>query len=210
MIITVTGVKGGIGKTTVAFNIACILKVYKIVELDCHDSISVILDMRESDDFTLYAPKTKAALIELIADFMGNENEHIIIDCGGYDSDVTQTAIGAADLVLTPTTETLKDLNGLRLFNDVLNVVSDDMGHDVKAFVFPYKNHHAKRRFDTLEAYTKQLNRVEYCHAPIATNEKVNESDLDGKAVSEMYPTSKPAKQFEELAKYIRATTGIL
>lgn len=203
MIVTIAGSKGGVGKSTCCANLAHEAQIKTIIELDPHESISVIDAGHDRSSFDILIPRNRSELLNVFSDYAAHPTNHCFVDCGGFDSDLIRDAIGAADIVLTPATESVKDLNGLRIFNTVLRDVSEKMDVKIVAHVFPYKHHHAKRKFKDLEGYAESLGHIEYIHYPIAHSELVNIADETTGVVSSLNSDSRPARQFKELASFL-------
>lgn len=107
MIIVVGGIKGGIGKTTVATNLAVMRqgsgKKVILVDADEQRSASEFAEQREALK-NGYIPCVKASgktTINLVRG-LAEEYDDIIIDVGGRDTTAQRAAMIAADLVLLP------------------------------------------------------------------------------------------------------------
>lgn len=109
-IISVANDKGGVGKTTTAINISVELsKFYNttIVDLDPKRQISKFNSRREEKlrQFTDY---------DKIIDFLTSDNEElIIIDLGGFDSNISRSALLMSDLIIVPTSGSDNDIVAL-------------------------------------------------------------------------------------------------
>lgn len=144
MIITVTGQKGGTKKTTTALNIGQMLNANTIIDLETNGSINVINNLRKDNPLNV----VKYDDSEKLAAFLVNvpASETVIIDCGGFDTDLVRIAIKAADRVIIPITEGITDRNGLITTQEKL----DEIGPKFPATVFPNGEHHAKKHFNKL------------------------------------------------------------
>ncbi len=56
---------------------------------------------------------------------MKNSNELILIDSGGFDSDLNRIAIIGADLVITPVSNNLIEIYGLEAFKKILQELKE-------------------------------------------------------------------------------------
>jgi len=54
-----------------------------------------------------------------------NSNELILIDSGGFDSDLNRIAIIGADLVITPVSNNLIEIYGLEAFKKILQELKE-------------------------------------------------------------------------------------
>jgi chromosome partitioning protein len=111
-IITVGNTKGGVGKSTLATNLAVEAsldgKRVLLVDADIQQSSEGFLTERELDDIsgiTKLTPNLHKVLKEPDYNF-----DLIIIDAGGRDSFLFRSAIAAADFLLIPTTPSQFDI----------------------------------------------------------------------------------------------------
>lgn len=121
-IITLACTKGGVGKSTIAFNLAVELSKkndVSVIDLDYQKSLTIFDYNRRELGMEPFKVLTVKGTRELKAAIMETEGL-IIIDTHAIDSDVTRFAIIAADVVLTPTTDGFLDLCGLLAFKDVI------------------------------------------------------------------------------------------
>ena len=95
-VVGVGNYKGGVGKTTSSVNIVGEMKS-DTVDLDTHTGLSIILGLRpEGKEISVKVPKTVDELIEIMTPYK-NSDKTLLIDCGGFDSDLTRTAIAFAE-----------------------------------------------------------------------------------------------------------------
>ena len=135
-VIANTHPKGGVGKTTSSVNIVGEMKS-DTVDLDTHTGLSIILGLRpEGKEISVKVPKTVDELIEIMTPYK-NSDKTLLIDCGGFDSDLTRTAIAFADCVIVPSKDSLTERIGLMHFDGVLDEISSIMGTDITAHLYP-------------------------------------------------------------------------
>lgn len=83
------------------------------VDLDTHTGLSIILGLRpEGKEISVKVPKTVDELIEIMTPYK-NSDKTLLIDCGGFDSDLTRTAIAFADCVIVPSKDSRTERIGL-------------------------------------------------------------------------------------------------
>ncbi|ADU72992.1 putative plasmid partition protein (plasmid) [Pantoea sp. At-9b] len=115
--------KGGAGKTTSAVHIAGELKPTKALDLDTHKGLSIIHGLRPEDrQIPISIPETQEELVQEINPFKESE-DILFIDCGGFDSDMTRTAVAFADLIVVPAKDSLTERIGLMSFDRVLGEI---------------------------------------------------------------------------------------
>jgi len=119
MIITVAHQKGGVGKSTVATNLAVEMKL-PIIDLDSQHSCYLFSLLREKEhgkELSIYTPETVDELEKVLRDLDGR---HLIIDSGGYDNDLNRYALLVSDLVITPVAPSQIEVFGLLKFAEIV------------------------------------------------------------------------------------------
>lgn len=180
-IICVACSKGGVGKSTVAINLAVALTskyTVRLLDLDYQRSVSIWNTVRADDKkfqvITAEKDKDVKSIIKV-------NKEILIIDTGAFDSAMNRIALLLSDLVLTPTTASPLDLYGLLMFRDVIQdiktarkkfkvrVIANKIApqtkayQDIKAFVEQHDKHfgiakaHMTNKKDYMTAFEKGL-----------------------------------------------------
>jgi len=197
MIITVGNTKGGVGKTTIAVNLAVEAardgKKVLLVDTDPQGSSIAFRAEREKDDIraiALVSDKLHKDIKEFSAAF-----DWIVIDAGGRDNAVFRSAVAACDLFLLPVLPSQFDVwaakdaitvfKELKPFNDmlgrmVLNMVRPNtiVSNEAQDALAPYQ--------DDMPLLSKRLhNRVAY-KASISNGQGVSEYEPSGKAAEDI------------------------
>jgi chromosome partitioning protein len=197
MIITVGNTKGGVGKTTIAVNLAVEAaregKKVLLVDTDPQGSSISFRAEREKDDIraiALVSDKLHKDIKDFSAAF-----DWIVIDAGGRDNAVFRSAVAACDFFLLPVLPSQFDVwaaedavtvfNELKPFNNmlgrmVLNMVRPNtiVSNEAKNALAAYENE--------IPLLSKRLhNRVAY-KASISNGQGVTEYEPSGKAAEDI------------------------
>lgn len=143
MIITLAHTKGGVGKSTAAWHLAHAFKQIgkvELVDLDFNQTLHYV-NIMAGCPFTVHQPRTIAELYELIT--RTTHDVTLIMDIGGFDSDINRAAIRHSDHVVIPITpDRVTEVLGFRTFDAIL---SDLDTVDTKFHVL-FNNIHASTR----------------------------------------------------------------
>ncbi|GEK08906.1 ParA family protein [Pseudoalteromonas peptidolytica] len=209
MIITIAHHKGGVGKTTVALNVAEELKPDFIIDLDAHDSISIINQMRDDklDVRTVGSTaKPKDELIKLIKE--SDNGKLILIDCGGFDSGLTRIAIAASDLLITPASDHVTEMIGLTRFQKTLDELSEKTGDKIIAHVLLYKMHSKRTDFSAMLEFINKRENLTALNSPVshlaAFDQAMNNGSL-GVTKHKSTKYGKAARQIKALTEEIKS-----
>ena len=125
MIVVVSHTKGGVGKSTISFNLATALNSkynIEVIDLDFQKTLTYLNEYRkeplmvksfDSDqEFKKYIKKDSDQRIS-------------IIDVGGFDSSINRIAMIMADLIITPVSDSSTELLGLIKFEKILKEMSE-------------------------------------------------------------------------------------
>lgn len=130
MIIAVGNTKGGVGKTTVAINIAVGLsaagtKDVWLVDGDPQGTTHAAMAVRAQNDVTpvlACSAYTDGKLLRTQVQQQASKYDHVVIDVGGRDNSTLRAALVVADVLLVPFTPRSFDVWAL---NDVSELVGE-------------------------------------------------------------------------------------
>lgn len=121
-IIVIAHQKGGVGKSTIAANIATELsKAYavNVIDLDLQKSLTYFNNIRKNAQLkSLNIVEVNS--VNQLKDLINNNQKLLIIDAGGYDSDLNRVAISGADVLITPVSDSGIELVGLLAFRAIM------------------------------------------------------------------------------------------
>lgn len=202
--------KGGTGKTTTAVQLADAIGIHRIADIDIHKGLSVINNLRsENIKWEITDTSTKEKLADSIA--LNDKLGSLLIDCGGFDSEMTRVAIALADLVITPANDDITEQLGLASFNRTLSDISNITGNKIIAHVLMTRTHPSRKNFD---AITKAIGELEHltmmkCHL---SNRAIYATIMaeHGAGVTSSVGTyhSNAGKEVRELADEVRDLIG--
>ena len=119
MIITVAHQKGGVGKSTVATNLAVEMGL-PIVDLDSQHSCYLFSLLRKEEhekSLQVFIPETPEEIKEILENMAYDK---VIIDSGGYDNDLNRFALLISDVVITPVSPSQIEVFGLLKFAEIV------------------------------------------------------------------------------------------
>jgi chromosome partitioning protein len=126
MIITVAHTKGGVGKSTLSWNLAHSIRAkgekVTIIDLDFQQTLYFINDIASHNGqipLEVLQPESGSELIEILQDHHG----YIIIDIGAFDNDINRIAISYANKILVPVSNSVTEVIGFKTFEAILGEI---------------------------------------------------------------------------------------
>lgn len=208
MIIAISHQKGGVGKSTIAYNLSVELsKKYstKVVDLDVQQTITacnVIRGKFGQKKLNILSFEDKKEFV----DFLNNDPEDTltIIDTGGFDSGLNRVAMYAADLIITPVSTEFLEVIGLEKYKKILKEVSKKVGKNIKTHVILNKIHHAQLNFNDIEEFIdKSPNQFTLMNSIIRRRSDFSISLSHGFSVCEFDKNSDSSKEIKNLISEI-------
>ncbi|EIE1227678.1 ParA family protein [Vibrio vulnificus] len=210
MIITIGHNKGGVGKSTIALNLAAVLKPDIIIDQDAHQSIAILNRLRATPLNVIAGHTTRAELIEQIK--QADDGKIILIDCGGFDSALNRLAVAAADIVIVPASDDTTELIGLRNFDTVLAEISKEMDTHIEAYVLCNKVHPNRKKFDEIDEFLQKAVHMKRLNSVIPRRGQFTEAIKHGLGVVEHKATkySTASREIKALADEIKEIINTL
>lgn len=214
MIIAISHQKGGVGKSTIAWNLALALqKKYdvELVDLDIQKTLTYTNEIRKNQ--TKYNPlkiKTFQNAEELKRYINSDSDEKLsIIDLGGFDSTMNRIAIITADLVITPVSDKSFELLGLKSFEGILSQLSELIDGDLKVKVLLNNINPQKSKLGKLKIFIEKSSHFELLDTVLRTRVDYDRSAGAGKSVMEYKKDSKAASEIKTLVKEVKKILNI-
>lgn len=209
MIISISHQKGGVGKSTIAFNLAVELaKDYKVevVDLDVQRTITATQKIRSNNE----------NLKPLKINYLNNESEFesffknkdkdtlYIFDTGGFDSSLNRNAIYFSDLVITPVSDKFNEVSGLMKFKEILEELEEVTKSDMKVHVLLNNINPQIKKFDSIKAFLNSNKEFVLLDSILKTRVDYDKASWLGKSVFEYNRDSKASEEFEALINEIK------
>lgn len=150
MIITVAHTKGGVGKSTLAWNLAHSFielgKKVTIVDLDFQQTLYFLNAMR-GGDLNVLQPQSVSELLEVTLT-KADDTDIFIVDVGGFDNDINRAAVDIAHKVLIPISDSITEVLGFKTFEGILqNMLLEE--RDLRVVL--NNVHPLSKNFDTIK-----------------------------------------------------------
>lgn len=216
-IIAVASTKGGVGKSTIAINLASTLmylnKNIVLADADAQQSTYLFAENRESNGISpidTVSVETPEELDDVITTHQ--DKDYMIIDCGGRDTVMFRTSLVKADIIVIPvtsgqfdfwgTTDTLdliKEANSFRLQSGTDESTVLCVLNQARTFT---KTH--KEIEEGLNEIVKEYE-VGRAQTILGQREDYRRAILEGQGVVEYKKSSKAATEMLNLAKEIES-----
>lgn len=214
MIIALAHQKGGVGKSTMAWNLAIAFqKKYNVVvlDLDMQQTMLNLNKVRKNQEdgkpLDVQLCSTREELINYMENESGNEDRITIVDVGGFDSDLSRIVIAGANLVVTPVSDKAVELMGIQSFERILGEISDVTGETCSVRVLLNQIDPRKSDLEGLREYIDASPHFDLFKSTIRSRADYNKAIMEGKNVIEY---DKKGKASKELKALITETEDIL
>lgn len=168
MIITVAHQKGGVGKSTIASNLAVLLDA-DLFDLDKQFSSAEFNNTRveaglpKINCYTLLesgcvtpnqTPVKQDEWVDFLLNYAGDVEKSIVIDCPGLDCDEIRSAMYCADYILTPVAASQVEVYGLQNFERIIERTEETFEKPIKTHVLINNaDDRAKKRTQELKEF---------------------------------------------------------
>lgn len=206
MIITIAHSKGGVGKSLLAWHLSIAMNV-PIVDLDFQRTLVYVDQLRQLGGLPgreIIHPQSTEEFMELFNAW--DESRDVIIDVGGFDSDLNRMAIFLSDVIITPAVDRATEIAGLHKFHDVMKEISSSTETELKANILLNDVSPAARDFSLMEGMIAQFPHFELMKSVVSHRADFYKTMNEGKGISEL---TSPTKAFDELQNVINEIRGM-
>jgi chromosome partitioning protein len=202
MITVLASLKGGTGKSTVAFNLALWLSMAEqsaiVLDLDPQATLTDVSLVRREEGYTPSLTVLRALPAEHGA---LRANAEVLVDVGTADLGSMKQAISVADRVVVPVQPSQADIwSTQRFLRLVRESTSGTSSPDVLGFINRGDTHRAVRESDEAAAALVALPGIRYLKTRLAQRTAYRRSFSEGLAVFELEPRGKASHEFVALA----------
>jgi chromosome partitioning protein len=213
MTITVSHQKGGVGKSTIAWNLAVhFSKIVPttIIDLDIQQSLTQTNEIRKSMELKPLSVKQIKTSDELAKHIQNDTDKQItIIDSGGFDSAYNRIAISGSDMLITPVSDKPFDLMGLQKYEEILKSLSEIQGEIIKTNIVFNNLNPAMKNFGDLIEFICMSEHFELLTSVLRQRVDIAHSIGVGKSIKEYRVFSKADREFDELFEEVQKKLNI-
>jgi chromosome partitioning protein len=213
MILAISHQKGGVGKSTIAWNIAVHfskLLPTTIIDLDTQQSLTQTNQIRESVGLKPLKIMQISNAGELAQYIEKDSQERLtIIDSGGFDSAFNRVAIVGSDMLITPVSDKPFDLMGLQKYEEILKSLSAIQKETIKTNILFNNLNPAMKNFGDLIEFICSSEHFELMTSVLRQRVDISNSIGAGKSVKEYRIFSKADREFDDLFDEIQKKINI-
>lgn len=202
MITVVGNLKGGSGKSTVAFNLSVWLAVHgervSAYDLDPQRTLTDVAEVRSDEGFTPLFSLHYGG-VDLLEDILERPGE-VIVDIGTADMESVKGVLSIADRVLVPVPPSQADIWSTQRFLGLIARSATIKKPEICVFVNRADTHHSVRESDEAEEALAQLDGTRLIRNRLFQRTAYRRSFSEGLGVFEQEPSSKAALEFMDFA----------
>ena len=203
MIITIAHSKGGVGKSLLSWHLAIALDV-PIIDLDFQKTLVYTNHIRMENGYKsleIIQPESPEAFATLMEEW--DEEKDIIIDVGGFDSNLNRVAMYISDMIITPAVDRVTEMAGLYKFHQIIEELSENMETEIRADILLNDVSPTSKDFSVMEDLVSELPYFSLMKSIVAHRADFYKTMEEGKGVSEL-KKSKAKNEIEALILEIK------
>lgn len=203
MIINIAHTKGGVGKSTIATNLAVEMKL-PLLDLDMQRSSYFFNELRKEHlpGIEVYTVDTEEDL-ELLDQYAENSKSHIIVDSGGMDNNFNRLVLLMSDIIITPVGASQVELLGLDHFYEILAQANLD---PAKEYVLLNSiNFRSAKELKLLEEVIHKDFEKQLMKSIIGHRKLFKDAFAEGKSVVEKSKSSQASEEIQVLVKELKS-----
>jgi chromosome partitioning protein len=203
MIITIAHSKGGVGKSLLAWHLAIALDM-PIIDLDFQKTLVYTNQLRIGNGYKsleIIQPESPEAFAEFMEEW--DEDKDIIIDVGGFDSNLNRVAMYISDMIITPAVDRVTEMAGLYKFHQIIEELSENMEIEIRADILLNDVSPSSKDFSVMEDLLEEMPCFSLMETVVAHRADFYKSMEEGKGVSEL-KKGKAKKEIEALILEIK------
>jgi len=206
MITLVASLKGGSGKSTVAFNLGVWLAqgavACRLVDIDPQATLTDVLEVRREEG---YAPPLRVRDKRALTREQLTDAEQVVIDAGTADMDSLRLALALCDRVVVPVQPSQADIWSVQRFIQLVATVARERPPEIIGFINRGDTHHAVRETDEAAAALVAAPGIRFIKPRLSQRTVFRRSFSEGLAVFELESKGKAAREFLGLAAVLYA-----
>ena len=203
MITVIANLKGGSGKSTIAFNLGIWLltkgETVIAYDLDPQKTLTDVSLVRNDEGIK---PELQVKNINgnNIVDELRSNFCHVLVDVGASNMDAMKAAISVADRIIIPVPPSQPDVWATQRFLKIIHDVCGVRTPDLITFINRADTHHAIRESDEAEEALKMLDKVDLMPGRLCQRTSYRRSLSEGLSVIELSNKSKSSEEFNLFA----------
>jgi chromosome partitioning protein len=194
-IICVANRKGGVGKTTLATNLAVALNNKgKSILLDADEQQSAFKWANQREDIKCIAVHSN--LLEKLEE-LDNQYEYILIDVAGRDSTIFREALLVSDTLVVPTQPSLLDLDVLSYMQEKVKIAKQT-NENLDAYIAINRASVRTKELNDAIEFVKEFDEFKLLNTVLFERKQFRDAILESKSVTEM-SSSKAKDEMNQL-----------
>ncbi|MEY2833000.1 MAG: hypothetical protein RLZZ574_2259 [Cyanobacteriota bacterium] len=209
MIVTIGGIKGGSGKTTVATNLAVMRSLVKdllLIDADDQETATDFTTLRNSSALAgagYTSIKLSGAAVRTETKRLKDKYEDILIDTGGRDTASQRAALSVADVLLVPFVPRSFDVWTLEKVSELVGEMRT-ANPPLKAYAFINRADPAGRDNEDAASIIQETAELEFIDCPLGSRKAFSNAAALGLGVVEYKPIDpKAVGEIETLYRYL-------